>query len=99
MARRKKTFEFPDKIRITKDISYKVLFTSKMKEGILGECCPENMVITLRKGMSRRRSLEVLVHEVFHALEFSNRFFIPHGITDQIDKPIVRLLILNGWIN
>lgn len=62
-----------------------------------GACQPytdRTGTIYIRRGMSDLDTLSTLVHELFHALEFSFGFSIPHKWLDIFDEAVAK-----AWLN
>jgi hypothetical protein len=55
--------------------------------------------ITLKNGMNHDEILETFVHEILHVFTFEYpRLKIAHPLIYKLEKPIVNLLKLNGWV-
>lgn len=62
----------PNRVRITRDLSYEVLFVDEFADRpkVLGECRPNEKQIVLKNGQSDTEMYKSYLHELFHALSF-----------------------------
>jgi hypothetical protein len=62
---------------------------ARLPDGVYGDCDPPDTPrrkIRLRKGMSERRHLEVLIHEVWHAADWSrDEAFVSESARDMAE--------------
>lgn len=62
---------------------------ARLPDGVYGDCDPPETPrrkIRLRKGMSERRMLEVLIHEVWHAADWSrDELFVSESARDMAE--------------
>lgn len=88
--------KIPNSIRITSRVSYQVVWVEGFE--LDGECCSDSRQIRIRMGMSEKLTLETLIHEILHALEFEHKIPIPHKVIHQLEGAVLRVLKLNGWL-
>jgi hypothetical protein len=55
--------------------------------------------IVIRNDLSKRALVETLLHELLHAVEYEYKLPIPHQLIHKLEKPLLRILLLNGWIS
>jgi hypothetical protein len=92
----------PTKIRIKAKVAYEVVYVDKFDDpNQRGECRWDGDIrqIALRSDLSKRILWETLFHEIAHAIEWEYKLPIPHKIIHALEKPLLRILILNGWLS
>ena len=87
----------PKRVRIKRNISYKVIETKFDNPEDLGKCDPVLRVIEIKKGLSQKLQRQTLIHEILHAIEFENGIKIPHRAIYQLDLALEEILRLNRW--
>lgn len=61
----------PSSVRITRDISYEILFVDEFVDPrCLGECRPVEKQIVIKNGQSDTEMYKSYIHELFHAFSF-----------------------------
>jgi hypothetical protein len=91
--------KLPHKVRLTARSSYEVVWVDRFDDPLQGGLCDEGKrTIYILKGMSEGRTLEVFIHEVFHALEFEWKIPLPHRCIEMLEGAVIKLLKLNGWM-
>lgn len=93
---------YPHKVRITAKVTYTVAWFDRHDADsadceLSGYTCPNSRTIFIRTKMSRKRTLQTFIHEIFHALEFEYEIPIPHQMIHDFEEPLARILKLNGW--
>lgn len=76
------------------NVTYELTFTTL--KGCLGDCDPNKRRIRIQKGMGKRKTLETLVHELLHLVEFEEN--IPgftHWHIRKLDRGLTQLLLDN----
>lgn len=65
----------PNKVRVTKNVTYEVLFTDEFlkDDKQLGECRPDTKQILLKNNQSSTEMMKTFLHEVFHAMSCENK--------------------------
>ena len=101
--------EIPHRIRLKPKVSYEIVYVDRFDDPCqMGECrrtigknSYEGSVrqIVLRSDLSKRAMLETLIHELLHAIEYEYNLPIPHALIHRLEKPLLKCLILNGWIS
>lgn len=95
----RKLFKVPNKVRITHKITYEVAYVPCFDDPAqYGSCDYDKKLILIKAKLSPRKTLEALLHEIAHALEFEHKIKIPHEVIHKLEKPVSRMLKLNGWI-
>ena len=102
-------FVVPHKILIKPRIAYEIVYVDRFDDPCqVGECrrtigknSYEGTIrqIAIKSGLSKRALLETLLHEVLHAVEYEYKLPIPHALIHKLEKPLLRLLIANGWVS
>ena len=94
--------KIPHQIRIKKNSKpYEVVWQDVVQGDpeCLGLCDPNTRIITLKNGMGKDEILETFVHECLHLIELEYpKIKIAHSLIYKLEKPIVNLLKLNGWV-
>lgn len=92
----------PSRIKIKKNSkSYEVVWQSVIQgdEKCMGLADGQAKTITLKIGMTKEETLETFVHEILHVFTFEYpRLKIAHPLIYKLEKPIVNLIKLNGWL-
>lgn len=60
-----------------------------------GLCEPETCIIYIRKGLKPLYRLEVVLHEILHAIDFEYGITLDHKLIEKLEKPLQRLLMDN----
>lgn len=61
----------PSKVRITRDVSYEVLFVDEFTDTKqVGECRFEHQQIVIKNGLSDSECYKTYLHELFHSFSF-----------------------------
>lgn len=89
---------YPTKIRITRKVSYRVVWVAKFEEEVYGETDKDAKTITIEMGLSPKKTKQTLIHEIFHAIEEEYGIAIPHFLIRLLEEPIYKLLTLNKWM-
>lgn len=92
--------KIPTHIRITAATTYRVLWAIDFakKDNRHGECDFEAKTITLNTHSSVTKAYCTLIHEVLHAIAHEYGVLIPHGLIDELEMPVLKILKLNGWL-
>jgi Zn-dependent peptidase ImmA (M78 family) len=92
----------PNRVRITKDISYEVVYIDEFtgESGYqYGECRYEAKQIVLNKNQPPTELLKTFIHEYFHAVSFETKGLeLTEKQVRLLENSIFRSIKLNGWI-
>ncbi len=89
----------PNKVRITKDVTYEVLFTNEFltDDSQLGEARFNTKQILIKHGQSPTECFKTFLHEVFHAISFeSPDMNLTENQVRKLEDSVFRLLKLNN---
>lgn len=98
--------KIPHKVKIKPGVFYTVVWVDRFDDpeqigwtadGVGTKARPEPgpKMIYLKKGMSRKETLEIFVHEVLHAIEFEYGITLPHKIVYALQGPLALVLTQN----
>lgn len=92
----------PNKIRITKDVSYEVVYIDEFNRETgfqYGECRSDTKQIVLNKNQPPSELFKTFLHETLHAISFENEGL---DLTEKqvrvLEHGLFRVLKLNGWL-
>jgi len=95
----RKRFRLNRDIRITAKVSYNLVWVDEFEDPKTdGECWFDDKIIAIRVGLSHRTTIEILVHEILHAVQHENKILLSHQTIYALQKPLATLVILNGWV-
>ena len=95
--RRKPTL--PSRVRIKRDITYDIVYSDDLGADTIAECRPEPLrQIAIKNNLSNKELIKSFLHELLHAIEFEHDLKISHSLVHELEEPIYKVLILNGWI-
>lgn len=73
MAKQNLKSLIPSKVRITRNVSYEVLFVDSFDASDdLGQCRPTEKQIVIKNGQSDTDTYKCFLHELFHAFNFEH---------------------------
>lgn len=93
--------KIPSRIKIKRGVVYEVAYQDEIQgdPDCLGFADGHAKMIILKNGLSEDELLETIVHEILHAFTFEYpRLKISHPLIYKLEKPIVNLIKLNGWV-
>lgn len=86
----------PTKVRITKQVTYEILFAQSLDEKTtVGECRFTEKQIVLKLGEPHEEMLSTLIHEILHAMSYEYGVDLPHKAIYQMEGPLLELMKLN----
>lgn len=91
----------PSRIRITRHISYEVVFTNEFlnDNSQLGECRYDTRQILIKNGQSPSEAFKTYIHEVLHAISFEvSGLKLTENQVSKLEHAIFRFLKLNNLI-
>lgn len=90
----------PNKIRITKDVSYEVVWLDHFPDTDYqyGECRFDSKQIVINKNQSNTEKLSTTLHELLHAVAMENDIPLTEKQVMALERSLFRVLKLNGWI-
>lgn len=88
----------PTSIRITKDISYEIVYIDDFQgEGYqYGECRYDSKQIVLNKNQPPTELFKTYLHEVIHAIDMENESGLTEKQVRKLEQGVFRVLKLNG---
>lgn len=91
----------PSSVRITKDITYEVVFIDKFNDRKqVGECRPDVRQIVIKKGQSATETFKTFLHETFHAVSLETEDMeLTERQVCKLEDGIFRVLKLNGLLD
>lgn len=92
----------PNKVRITRLVTYEVLYTDAfLTDNLqLGECRPDSKQILIRNGQSPTEAYKTFLHECLHAASFENEGLnLTETQVRKLEDSIFRMLKLNGILD
>lgn len=91
----------PNSIRITKSISYELVFIDNFPDNIktLGECRFEAKQIVINKNQSNTETLKTILHEILHAVALENDITLSESQVVGLEEGLFRVIKLNGILN
>lgn len=91
----------PAKVRITKDISYEVLWVDSFPKDSMqvGECRQGPQQIVLRKGSPPTETFKTYLHELYHSISFENDINLTEAQVTKLEEATFRVLKLNGILD
>ena len=95
--------KIPTDIRITKKVTYSVVYKDDMGEDyrghkIYGECIPDERKIILTLDQSETEKTKTFIHEIIHCIEAEYSLQIPHAMVDILEEAVYKILKLNHLI-
>lgn len=87
----------PSHVRITKKVTYEVLYTDEFlrDDKQMGECRFEEKQILIKTGESPTETFKTYLHEVLHAMAYENGFILTETQVGDIEESLFRILKLN----
>lgn len=87
----------PARVRITRDVTYEVLFIDSFPDPKqVGECRPDSKQIVIKKGESHTETFKTYIHEVLHAMSLEREGM---NLTEKqvrlLEDEVFRVLKLN----
>jgi hypothetical protein len=89
----------PNHVRITKDITYEILWTDEFfkDNNKLGECWYDGRQIKINKNQSPTQAFATFIHEVYHAMSFETKGLnLTEPQVQKLEHATMRVLKLNG---
>lgn len=98
MARKKPQISYPESLSYKSKkfglVRYTLIFTDLV--GCYGICDPNTREIRIQKGMSARKTLETVIHEVLHLIEFEEEMTgFTHRHIGKLDAGLAKILMEN----
>lgn len=88
--------QLPNSVRITKDVSYEVVWVDNFPDSkTLGECRPSTRQIAINKNQSNTEKLRTTLHEIIHAIAIENNIKLTETHVLGLEDGIFRVLKLN----
>jgi hypothetical protein len=76
--------------------SWRLAFVDQIEgKDTLGMCDPNNKVIFIKRGLSRKETLKTAIHEVFHALDEEFDLKLSHPQVYKLEEALYDLLVNN----
>lgn len=91
----------PNHIRITKDVTYEVVWVDEFLNdaGQLGECWFQGKQIKINKNQSPTEAFKTFMHEMFHAVSFETKDLnLTEKQVRKLEDSIFRVLRLNNLL-
>jgi hypothetical protein len=89
----------PSHIRITSKRSYEVVHIDDFKNPEqLGEARQGPAQIVIKRGQSPKEEFSTALHEVIHAVDFENNIGLTETQVLKLERGLLRVLKLNGWL-
>lgn len=91
---------FPKELMINDNV-WKIKFVRSLKEHdtktkiCLGLCCPDERVIKIRNKQNYQDTLDSIIHEIIHALEFEFEFDLDHDHVHTLGETMAKLFVEN----
>lgn len=91
----------PNQVRITKDVSYEVVFIDSFTDATttLGECRFDTKQIVINKNQSNTEILRTTLHEIIHAVALENNIKLTETHVLGLEDGIFRVLKLNKLLD
>lgn len=88
----------PSHVRITKDITYEVVWLDDfIDKKQLGECRYNEKQIVIKKNQSNSESMSTFIHEALHAVSFETKGLnLTEGQVYKLERSLFRMLKLNN---
>lgn len=87
--------DYPKKLLIGEEY-YAIRFVKSLENSDeVGECCPQDRVIRIKRKIGRQDTFKTFIHEVIHAFEFEYELKISHALVYQLEEAIYSFLIEN----
>lgn len=97
---KKLTENIPSSVRITKNVSYEVVFIDQFPNPkVLGECRYDKKQIVIKTGMNSTLTIRTLIHEVFHAISMENDFDLTEKQVLALEDGVFRVARLNNILD
>lgn len=93
--------QVPHKIYLKSRVAYEVVYVDRFDDPTVLALCRKDGTsrqILLRKDLVGEELISALLHEILHAIEFEYRIPIPHKLIYRLEKAILKVLKLNGWL-
>lgn len=87
----------PSKLKISRRITYEVLYCDDLGKDTLGECRFDKKQIVIKSGLSKEEELLTFIHEGFHALDHEHKLGLTHKVIYRLEKASLGIIKLNRW--
>jgi hypothetical protein len=74
------------------DCLWNIELTTDFEKDLYGKCNPSELKIYVKSDLSDFDQISTLVHEVFHAIEYTRNFEIGHRMIEKMENPIASLI-------
>lgn len=93
--------KIPSTIRVKRGVTYEVVFTDIIVENekTLAECRKDFKQIVIKNGQTELENWACFIHEFLHMLEFEFNIPLAHKLVYKLEKFILKVLVLNGWLD
>lgn len=88
----------PSSIRITKDVSYEIVYVEEFPAPYYqyGECRFDSKQIVLNKNQAPSELYKTYLHELIHAVDMENESGLTEKQVRKLEEGIYKVLKLNG---
>lgn len=93
--------KLPATVKVKRGVTYEVVFTDIIGDNpnTLAECRKDFRQIVIKNGQSEVENWACFIHEFLHVLEFEFKIPLAHKLVYKLEKFILKVFLLNGWLD